>query len=170
MTHGPWAGRESIEKYLETLLDVLSFFPSIFLKFYSTQRLGARGFIRRPESRSLRSDQLPPSSSLQPRGPVRPDLLKSEYAHGLCPMGSRATRQRAVGLTGWQECTSNFGHWCCFRFRCARFFWGEAEAVLVLYIFSLRLSFVCSLACWDGLFRRVCRRDDSDDARSTQRA
>lgn len=57
---------------------------------------------------------------------------KSEYADGLWPMDSRAARQRAlaVGLTGWQECTSNFGHWCCFRFRflfLRKFFSGVAR-------------------------------------------
>lgn len=33
-------------------------------------------------------------------------------------------------LTGWQECTSNFGHWCCFRFRflfLRKFFSGVAR-------------------------------------------
>lgn len=129
MAYGPAGNPPQAQAQLELLLLRFSTFdkfdPSTF-SFYSTQVLGARGSLALDaQIAQITGIQISPPSPLL-RLPALQVLImdysicpKSEYAHGLWPMDSRAARQRAlaVGLTGWQECTSNFGHWCCFRFR-----------------------------------------------------
>lgn len=119
MAYGPAGNPPQAQAHLELLLLRFSTFdkfdPSTF-SFYSTRVLGARGSLGLDaQIAQITGIQISPLLRLPALQVLIMDYSicpKSEYAHGLWPMDSRAARQRAlaVGLTGWQECTSNFGH------------------------------------------------------------